>query len=412
MQSYFAVRYFMIKKIKSYFTDSAVKNTITLCAAVRFYLALNNIPTIKAVFSNAVSIISPFIYAFAIAFILNRPMMWFERTLFKDKKKKRILSVAVTFTIAISLISVLMVLVLPQIGLSIAYLVEAMPGFIQSVSQTAVEVMEQIHLNSRLSHQVQEMWNNIGTGIMDFTVSVLPGVVNVSIGIGNAVIKSIMSTIIAIYMLASKDRLKFQIKKFFYAYFSRNFAEETFELGRMSNTIFSDFIIGKMIDSTIIGIIAFIGMLFIYPDYAVLIAIIIGVTNMIPFFGPFIGAIPSIFILLILSPFAAFVFLIFIIVLQQIDGNIIGPKVLGSSLGLSPLWILVGIIVGNGAMGFLGMVIGVPTFAVIYNLVSCNTKKKLEEKDIVADYENYTINPREENQSESEGVNSCSLKEN
>ena len=393
----------MIKKIKSYFTDSAVKNTITLCAAVRFYLALNNIPTIKAVFSNAISIISPFIYAFAIAFILNRPMMWFERTLFKDKKKKRILSVAVTFTIAISLISVLMVLVLPQIGLSIAYLVEAMPGFIQSVSQTAVEVMEQIHLNSRLSRQVQEMWNNIGTGIMDFTVSVLPGVVNVSIGIGNAVIKSIMSTIIAIYMLASKDRLKFQIKKFFYAYFSRNFAEETFELGRMSNTIFSDFIIGKMIDSTIIGIIAFIGMLFIYPDYAVLIAIIIGVTNMIPFFGPFIGAIPSIFILLILSPFAAFVFLIFIIVLQQIDGNIIGPKVLGSSLGLSPLWILVGIIVGNGAMGFLGMVIGVPTFAVIYNLVSCNTKKKLEEKDIVADYENYTINPREENQSESEG---------
>lgn len=393
----------MIKKIKSYFTDSAVKNTITLCAAVRFYLALNNIPTIKAVFSNAVSIISPFIYAFAIAFILNRPMMWFERTLFKDKKKKRILSVALTFTIAISLISVLMVLVLPQIGLSIAYLVEAMPGFIQSVSQTAVEVMEQIHLNSRLSRQVQEMWNNIGTGIMDFTVSVLPGVVNVSIGIGNAVIKSIMSTIIAIYMLASKDRLKFQIKKFFYAYFSKNFAEETFELGRMSNTIFSDFIIGKMIDSTIIGIIAFIGMLFIYPDYAVLIAIIIGVTNMIPFFGPFIGAIPSIFILLILSPFAAFVFLIFIIVLQQIDGNIIGPKVLGSSLGLSPLWILVGIIVGNGAMGFLGMVIGVPTFAVIYNLVSCNTKKKLEEKDIVADYENYTINPREKNQSESEG---------
>lgn len=377
MQSYFAVRYFMIKKIKSYFTDSAVKNTITLCAAVRFYLALNNIPTIQTVFSNAISIISPFIYAFAIAFILNRPMMWFERTLFKDKKKKRILSVAVTFTIAISLISVLMVLVLPQIGLSIAYLVEAMPGFIQSVSQTAVEVMEQIHLNSRLSRQVQEMWNNIGTGIMNFTVSVLLGVVNVSIGIGNAVIKSIMSTIIAIYMLASKDRLKFQIKKFFYAYFSRNFAEETFELGRMSNTIFSDFIIGKMIDSTIIGIIAFIGMLFIYPDYAVLIAIIIGVTNMIPFFGPFIGAIPSVFILLILSPFAAFVFLIFIIVLQQIDGNIIGPKVLGSSLGLSPLWILVGIIVGNGAMGFLGMVIGVPTFAVIYNLVSCNTKKKI-----------------------------------
>ena len=403
MQSYFAVRYFMIKKIKSYFTDSAVKNTITLCAAVRFYLALNNIPTIKAVFSNAVSIISPFIYAFAIAFILNRPMMWFERTLFKDKKKKRIFSVALTFTIAISLISVLMVLVLPQIGLSIAYLVEAMPGFIQSVSQTAMEVMEQIHLNSRLSRQVQEMWNNIGTGIMNFTVSVLPGVVNVSIGIGNAVIKSIMSTIIAIYMLASKDRLKFQIKKFFYAYFSKNFAEETFELGRISNTIFSDFIIGKMIDSTIIGIIAFIGMLFIYPDYAVLIAIIIGVTNMIPFFGPFIGAIPSIFILLILSPFASFVFLIFIIVLQQVDGNIIGPKVLGSSLGLSPLWILVGIIVGNGAMGFLGMIIGVPTFAVIYNLVSRNTKKKLEEKDIVADYENYTINPREENQSESEG---------
>ena len=157
--------------------------------------------------------------------------------------------------------------------------------------------------------------------------------------------------------------------------------------------MFTKFINGKALDSLIIGILCFIGMMFIYSPYAILIAIIVGVTNMIPFFGPFIGAIPSILILLMVSPFDALIFAVFVLALQQFDGNILGPKILGDSTGLAPIWVLVSITIGGGFMGFAGMIIGVPTFAVFYTLLSENMDKRLAKKNIVADREKMTLTP-------------------
>ena len=180
-----------------------------------------------------------------------------------------------------------------------------------------------------------------------------------------------------------------QFKKATYAFCSKPRADRIVELTRRTSDIFSGFIIGKLIDSIIIGLICFVGMLFINKDYTVLIAVIVGVTNMIPFFGPFIGAIPSIFILLMVSPVSAAIFAVFVFLLQQFDGNILGPKSLGDSLWLSPIWVLAGILIGNGLFGLLGMLIGVPTFAVLYNIVSETIADRLTEKGYMAGkYEN------------------------
>jgi len=220
------------------------------------------------------------------------------------------------------------------------------------------------------------------TTITEFSLSALPDVLNYTVSVGSGAVKLIMILIISVYMLTGKDNLLFQFKKATYAYFSKHRADRMVEIAHRSSEIFSGFIIGKLIDSIIIGILCFIGMMFIYPDYTVLVAVIVGVTNMIPFFGPFIGAIPCVFILLVVSPMAAAVFTVFVFLLQQFDGNILGPKILGDSLGLSPIWVLAGILIGNGLFGIAGMLIGVPTFAVLYKLVSENIASRLEEKGL------------------------------
>lgn len=153
-------------------------------------------------------------------------------------------------------------------------------------------------------------------------------------------------------------------------------------LTKKSNEIFGGFIIGKIIDSAIIGVLCFIGLSLIKMPYTLLVSVIVGVTNVIPFFGPYIGAIPSAFLILLSDPKKGLYFIIFILVLQQIDGNVIGPKILGNSTGLSPFWVVFSILIGGGMFGFVGMIMGVPTFAVIYYIISMITSQRLERKNL------------------------------
>ncbi len=239
--------------------------------------------------------------------------------------------------------------------------------------------------------QLAQIWDDFVSFSTNFVIDTIPSLLDFSISIGATVFNILTALIASLYMLFGKERLIFQVKKLLFAYIPYKRADRIMVIARRSNRIFSGFIVGKMIDSIIIGIICFIGMLFIHQPFAVLIAVIIGVTNMIPFFGPFIGAIPCAFILLLVNPMTTIIFVIFIIILQQIDGNIIGPKILGDSTGLSAIWVLVAIIIGNGLFGIVGMLIGVPTFAVVYSIVSDNIKSKLKEKTIDTDNKSYTI---------------------
>ena len=192
----------------------------------------------------------------------------------------------------------------------------------------------------------------------------------------------LVALVICVYILNSKEIFVAQSRKLVLAVFKKERAEKFFELGRISNQTFGGFINGKIIDSAIIGVLCFIAMTLLNIPMTMLISVVIGVTNIIPFFGPFIGAIPSIIILLIVEPVAALKFGIMILILQQLDGNIIGPKILGKTTRLASFWVMFAIIVGGGLFGFPGMILGVPVFAILYTYISRGVNNRLKEKQL------------------------------
>lgn len=381
----------MQNNVKNYFTKSTISNIITVCTAVLLYLAISNFTVVRGVLSNLYSIISPFVVAFVLAFLLHTPVGWFERTIFSKRKAKRALSILSAYVVFALFIAALIVAAAPQVADSVVSVGNNIPKYIQSVTAVLNKLTNQYNWDSAFIASVTETMNNAFKNLSAFVLSLVPQLVNFSVSIGSFAIDLFMSVIASIYMLATKERLIFQMKKILYSFLKEKKADRIIEIGGLTNEMFTKFINGKMVDSLIIGILCFIGMLFIYSPYAILIAIIVGVTNMIPFFGPFIGAVPSILILLMVSPLDALIFAAFVLALQQFDGNILGPKILGDSTGLAPIWVLVSITIGGGLMGFAGMIIGVPTFAVFYSLLSENMDKRLAAKNIVADRENMTL---------------------
>ncbi|MBR5306943.1 MAG: AI-2E family transporter, partial [Oscillospiraceae bacterium] len=360
------------------------------------YLAISNFTVVRSVLSNLYSIISPFVVAFVLAFLLHTPVDWFERTVFSKRKAKRALSILSAYVVFSLFIAALIVAAAPQVADSVVSVGNNIPKYIQSVTAVLNKLTNQYNWDSAFISSVTETMNNAFKNLSSFVLSLVPQLLNFSVSIGGFAIDLFMSVIASIYMLATKERLIFQMKKILYSFFKEKKADRIIEIGGITNEMFTKFINGKMVDSLIIGILCFIGMLFIYSPYAILIAIIVGVTNMIPFFGPFIGAVPSILILLMVSPLDSLIFAAFVLALQQFDGNILGPKILGDSTGLAPIWVLVSITIGGGLMGFAGMIIGVPTFAVFYSLLSENMDKRLAAKNIVADRENMTLTPEGE----------------
>ncbi len=386
----------MQNNVKNYFTKSTISNIITICTAVLLYLAISNFAVVKNAISTVYGIISPFVVAFVIAFLLHTPVAWFENKFFNKIKRKRALSILCTYIVAALVLTALIVAAAPQVADSVVSVGNNIPKYIQSVTALLDKLTTQYHWDPAFIESVTESMNSALKALSTFVLALVPQLFNFSVSIGNFAIDLFMSVIASIYMLATKERLVFQMKKILYSFMKEKKADRVIEIGQLTNEMFSKFINGKLMDSLIIGVLCFIGMMFIYSPYAILIAIIVGVTNMIPFFGPFIGAIPSTLILLMVSPFDALIFIVFVLALQQFDGNILGPKILGDSTGLAPIWVLVSITIGGGLMGFVGMIIGVPTFAVFYSLLSENMDKRLANKNIVADREKMILTPKGE----------------
>ena len=206
-----------------------------------------------------------------------------------------------------------------------------------------------------------------------------------------AVLKNVfVGVIISVYVLANKESFSGQTKKVLYAVCPERTANIVMEIVRDSNRIFIGFLSGKIMDSMIIGIICFIVLSILNIPYTLIVSVIVGVTNIIPFFGPYIGAIPSALLILLTDPKAGLIFIVFIIILQQIDGNLIGPKILGDSTGLSAFWVIFAIMVGSGLFGFIGMILGVPTFAVIYHIITKAVNQKLKQKQLPTNTEQYS----------------------
>lgn len=346
------------------------------------------------------TIISPFIYGFVMAYLLSPIYNATVRGLYKllgkyFKNKQRLFSFCklvasvVAVVCLIGAVAGLIALIVPQVIESLTGILKSLPQRLTQLSALFNDITSKMD-NKRLAMKMSEIYAQVQTNLIELAqTKLLPGMGTLVGQVSTQVLltlKTMMNVMIGVmacvYMLNSKERFQGQFKKVILATLPKEKAEAVFDFAKFTNRTFGGFINGKIIDSIIIGIICFILMeIFGFP-YPILISAIIGITNVIPFFGPFIGAIPAAIIILLVSPIHALYFLILIFILQQVDGNIIGPAILGNTTGIASFWVLFSIVIGGGLFGFIGMVLGVPVFAIIYYYFSRSINKRLETKGL------------------------------
>lgn len=358
--------------------------SVALIAIVIFF-AFYNLTALKSYFAGLFGLISPFILGFAIAFLLNKPMMFIEeKGLNKLRIKqghKRTLAAIAALILGIFIVGLFFYLLIPQLWESIHSLVETFPKYISDFQIFVEAMIEENHLDL---DEIQKLFGNqdIFARLTDFVSNALPQMARLSYGFMNMLLNVVLGIMSALYMLLDKEKLCRHTRIAVYALLPNDTAEYLITTSRKTADIFNNFIVGKAIDSLIIGVLCYIGMSILQLPYAILLSVIVGITNMIPVFGPFIGAVPGVFILMIIRPIDAVYFALFILLLQQFDGNILGPLILGDKLGLPSLWILFAVCVGGGLFGIVGMFIGVPLFAVVYMLAKELFAYRLQKKQM------------------------------
>jgi len=332
-----------------------------------------------------IEVLSPFIWGLAFAFILTRFANWLE-SLMPEKfslKTKRAISTLVSVLLLIIALTVLVLIVAPQLGESLAKLSKVIVSFSSGVPSWITNLESTIFVDKEIMQIVYDYSNTLVSNIWSFVKTSVPNVVTYTINTASGLLDFIIGIVVTAYILNDRDGLIEKSRRLFKAFLTNKQYVKLTIIYNVSVSRFYKFFKGKLLDSLIIGIICFIAMSFLRLDFAILISFIVGVTNIVPFFGPFIGAVPSSIILLMVDPKQCLIFLIMILILQQIDGNIIGPRILGDSVGLSSISIMFSILVGGAFFGFFGMLLGVPVFSVIYYLVSEEVNKRLKTKKIV-----------------------------
>lgn len=355
------------------------------------YIVLN-LSTVWTFLGKILGILSPFLLAIAIAFVLNIPMKLIENKLLKfmDNSKKfpflkyfkRAFSIVITILLVVGLLTTLVIFVIPQLVDSFSKLIDSVPGYVQSFEHLVTSNLGSFQGFDKVWSDILNAWKDILSFAGQFLGVTLNRLVNITVSLTSGVVNFFLAVVFAIYMLASKEVLIFQCKKLLYAHLKEKTANYILKVGRLSNETFQKFIAGQCTEAVIIGTLCFIGMLILRLPYALLIGFIVGVTSLIPIFGAFLGTIPSAFLIFIINPVTALVFIIFIIVLQQFEGHLIYPKVVGNYIGLSAIWVMFAMLVGGSILGFVGLLIGIPLFGVIYKLLKENTNNKLISKEL------------------------------
>ena len=356
-----------------------------VAACIAFYLLLNNLNYFVGGIGKFINILSPFAGGVVIAYILDPVVKLFYHKLFKEKKGIRWLAILLAYLVAILLIVLLAWLVIPQIVNSIVMLFTNFPSYIQGIQDALTMIQDRFGVDLSQATKMLDDSEAMVKEVYSLASSAMPQIVASLGSVASNFVSTFTSLAASIYMLADKKHLLHQLRTLAHAFLPEKVAENTLRICHYANVNFTSFFIGKIIDSAIIGVITFVAMTILRLDFAVLISVFIGITNIIPVFGPFIGAIPSIFILLLVNPIQAAIFCVLILIIQQLDGNFIGPKILGSSIGISALWILFSIVVGGDLLGIVGMVVGVPVFATLYGLAQEFVHYLLDRRGIDSD---------------------------
>ena len=353
---------------------------------VLLVLALMNSTLIFGLLGRVVDGCRPMFVGFAIAFILNRPCAFFcrhyERNLgARWKKLGRPLAVLTSYLVLIAVIVALFSFVLPQVVESTRMLAGSLGGYmsnLQTLLNEAAEYLdwESIHLDlTSLNNYLERMLNSLLTGVSGAASQLMMVTGNII----SMLVTLVLAVVFSIYMLAGKDKLLSQGRRLLRAYLPGRWADRVSDVINLTAEIFSSFVSGQLIEACILGGLCALGTFFIQADYAALVGVIIGVSALIPVAGAYIGALLSAFLLVMVNPVRALVFLVFLAVLQQIEGNVIYPRVVGSSIGLPGIWVLAAVTVVGGLFGLLGVLLSVPTVSVIYTLLKRDVQRRLTE---------------------------------
>ena len=385
-----------------YWGVTALAVLLLLVAAVFVVIRWSLVAALGAKIAH---ILAPVIYGAVFAYLLNpvynrvqAAVMKLTKDIIPDEKGRKRLggdlgtlpSMCLLVAVVVGLISML----IPQLISSIRGVMETLPSSINNLEIWLEKILAD---NPDLEQQVMQHYGAAADYLQNWLTNVVvPNIYRIigSVSSGvvlvvRAVFDILIGLIVMVYLLNMKEKLLAQAKMIIYGVFPLKIANKVIEEGRYVHQVFGGFIIGKLLDSLIIGLICFVLLGFANMPYVLLVSVIVGVTNVIPFFGPFIGAIPSAFLILLSDPMKCLYFLIFVLLLQQFDGNILGPKILGDSTGLSSFWVLFSILLFGGLMGFVGMIIGVPTFAVMYRLVTEFTTWRLGKKALSGNLNEY-----------------------
>ena len=374
------------KKKRYLYTTLSIFGAIAL--SILLFFLLYGIKDIGRALDRLSEILSPFIYGGVVAYLL-RPLCNFCETFFRERLKGKMKKLANPLAVTVSLVSgllivyALLIMIIPQVYESAKNLWQTLPGKVAQLIGWLTEIFgEDEELLYYLEYSYNAVYNELDVWVKE---TVVPNITNLVSGVGLGVwrvlvfVKNLLiGVIVAAYLLASRERFSRQSVLLVRSAFSPKWAQLILDEVAFVDRMFGGFIDGKIVDSAIIGVLCYIGCLvFKFPN-ALLVSAIVGITNVIPFFGPFIGAIPSVLLILIESPIKALWFALFILGLQQLDGNVIGPKILGDRTGLSSFWVLFSIILFGGLWGLVGMIVCVPLFAVIYDIIKKLVHRGLE----------------------------------
>ncbi len=355
---------------------------------IGLYLLLTNLSVLTDIMRLFRRVFASFLYGLAIAYLLNIPYKLYRDKLFVFFRRRggtlssasKYVSMLLAYFTVLLILTFLVWIIIPQLVISLTLLIQNIPYYIESIENLIARIGSYFGQEDFYEGQLDMVWPSL----ISWSSVLLNDIINNFIDYLSSLTTHLFNIVIAIafsvYLLSGKERLLEQMRRVICAYMSRRKAERIMEISSQTNRIFNNFIAGNVLDSMLVGTICFAGMSLLNFPYPLLISVIIGVTNLIPIVGPFIGAVPGALIILTVDPIRVIFFAIFILVLQQVDGNVFKPKIFGNKIGLPSVWVLLSIVVLGGLFGVFGMLIGVPVFGVLYALFRDSVRRKTMEK--------------------------------
>ena len=354
------------------------------------------IDSVLDIIKTITSVLSPLVVGFVIAFILNKP---FEGILklcgvvglqggrrgekAPENRLIKPMALAITYILFFGIIVSVFVVLVPQLAVSVETLVENRNVYTQNLRDLYTWATRQLNLTTGITEAEVELYlQTLFDNAMNYAKNMAPLIFSFTQGVVRAFTNFFVGLFISAYFLYDKNHLISQLKRLLFSYIPTKVTEAVIHVGKVANETFSNFVTGQLLEAFILGILCFVCLFILRYPYAVLISVIIGISNLIPIAGPILGTLPGMLILLMGNPMQAVWFVVISVLLQQVDGKIIYPKVVGSSVGLPALWVLIAITVGGGLFGLMGMIVAVPSFSVLYKLVKENSEKQLEKKQI------------------------------